>query len=151
MFDRELDHIRAFNIKQMLYKVNVCSICHESRIERKMTSDTVCQRCKNDKMQVKMFSSENNMNPQPVPNELRDLSEVEQQLICRISPCINIQFLKHGGISANGHCVTFPQEINEPTNIFPRLPTEVSLFKVQKRGKNDSSKDFRVLAYKKFW
>ena len=143
-FDRALDHIRTFEIKQMSYKFNHCSVCHERRIEMKMASENMCQRCKNDRMQVKMFSNENNMDPKALPFELRDLSVIEQQLICRIAPCINIHMLKHGGISANGHCVTFPQEINEPAKIFPRLPNEVSIIKVRKRGKNDSSKDFRV-------
>ena len=33
--------------------------------------------------------------------------------------------LKHGGIASAGHCVTFPQEVNEPAKIFPRLPSEI--------------------------
>ena len=55
-FDRALDHIRAFEIKQMSYKLNHCCVCHERRIDMKMASETMCQRCKSDKMQVKMFS-----------------------------------------------------------------------------------------------
>ena len=73
------------------------------------------------------------MDPKPLPAELQDLSIVEQQLICRIAPCINIRMLKHGGISSNGHCVTFPQEINDPAKIFPRLPNEVKIIKVCKK------------------
>jgi TATA-binding protein-associated factor Taf7 len=44
------------------------------------------------------------MDPQSVPPELSDLSIIEQQLICRISPCINIHMLKNGGIASAGHC-----------------------------------------------
>ena len=50
--------------------------------------------------------------------------------------------LKHGGIASSGHCVTFPQEINEPAQIFLRLPEEIKIIKVRKQGKNDTSKDF---------
>jgi hypothetical protein len=46
---------------------------------------------------------------------------VEQQLISRISPCINLHMLKHGGFAANGHCVAFPQEVSEPGKIFPNI------------------------------
>ena len=61
-----------------------------------------------------MFSEENNMFPGKVPNELQGLSIVEEQLICKISPCINVHMLKHGGIASSGYCVTFPQDVSEP-------------------------------------
>lgn len=95
-----------------------------------------------------MFSSENNMSPGKVPNEFSDLSIVEQQLFCRIAPCINVHLIKHGGIGSSGHCVTFPQEVNEPAQISPRLPSEIHILKVCKQGKNDTSKNFRVRRYK---
>lgn len=56
--------------------------------------------------------------------------------------------LNHGGIASSGHCVTFPQEINEPATIFPRLPHEINIIKVKKQGKNHSSKEFRVRRFK---
>ena len=65
------------------------------------------------------------MDPKPSPSEISDLIVIEQQLISRISPCINVHLLNHGGIGSNGHCVTFPQEVNEPTICFPRLPKEI--------------------------
>ncbi|CAC5413966.1 unnamed protein product [Mytilus coruscus] len=89
-------------------------------------------------------ATENNMNPGEVPLELANLSVVEEQLISRISPCINIHMLKHGGIAANGHCVAFPQEVNEPGKILPKLPSEVNIIRVRKIGKNDTSKEFNV-------
>jgi hypothetical protein len=61
-----------------------------------------CEKCIREKNHIKMFSSENNMDPGKMPNELKNLSIVEQQLIARISPCINVHMLKHGGIAANG-------------------------------------------------
>ena len=108
----------------------------------------ICKRCFNDKNETKMFSKENLMDPGSVPEELQNLSITEQQLICRISPAINVHLLKHGGIAAKGHCVTFPQEINEPAKIFPRLPAEINVVRVRKQGSNDSSKDFTVRRYK---
>jgi hypothetical protein len=56
--------------------------------------------------------------------------------------------LKHGGLASRGHCVTFPQEINEPCQIFPKLPADVTVIKVRKKGRNDTSKDFQVRRYK---
>ena len=110
-------------------------------------SKDVCRRCSLDKNHYKLFSNDNNMDPGLVPAELTDLSVVEQQLICRISPAIHVHMLKHGGIASSGHCVTFPQDVNEPAQIFPQLPHEINIIRVRKTGKNDSSKEFRVRRY----
>ncbi len=91
-----------------------------------------------------MFSSENNMDPGPVPPIMSNLTLVEQQLVCRISPAIQVHMLKHGGIAANGHCVTFPQNVNEPAQILPNLPENINLIRVRRQGKNNTSKDFNV-------
>ena len=80
------------------------------------------------------------MDPRSVPKELMGLSVVEEQLICRIAPAIQIHMLKHGGLAANGHCVTFPQDINEPSQILPKLPQEINIIQVRNKGKNDTTK-----------
>jgi hypothetical protein len=56
--------------------------------------------------------------------------------------------LNHGGIASSGYCVTFPQEVNEPAKLFPRLPKEIEVPKVKKQGQNDTLKDFVVERYK---
>jgi hypothetical protein len=61
-----------------------------------MSTDQICKRCKSDKNQIQLFSPENNMDPQKLPTELSGLTIIEQQLICRISPCMNVHMLKHG-------------------------------------------------------
>ena len=47
-------------------------------------------------------------------------------------------------MAAHGHCVAFAQEIDQPGQIFPRLPPEIKIIKVRKHGRNDTSKDFVV-------
>ncbi|KAL4234882.1 hypothetical protein ACF0H5_006524 [Mactra antiquata] len=91
-----------------------------------------------------MFSAENNMVHMPIPPELKDLTIIEQQLISRIAPLIQGHMLQHGGIAANGHCVTFPQNVNEPATILPKLPTEIKVLRIRKIGANNTSKEFNV-------
>lgn len=110
----------------------------------KMSKNGVCSHCFRDKHDIKLFSSSNNMYPGKLPEELQGLTIIEQQLISRLSPCINVHMLSHGGVASWGHCVTFPQEINEPAKIFPRLPQELQIIKVKKQGKNDTCIEFRV-------
>jgi hypothetical protein len=42
--------------------------------------------------------------------------------------------LKHGELAANDHCVAFPQEVSEPGNIFPKLPSDVNIIRLRKQG-----------------
>ena len=46
------------------------------------------------------------MNPGKLPPEFCDMTIIEQQLISKITPCINVHLLKHGGIASSDHCVT---------------------------------------------
>ncbi|KAK3093512.1 hypothetical protein FSP39_016633 [Pinctada imbricata] len=147
-FNKAMDCIRSFELKQMSYNWNTCSVCHEMRIDMKLIHDGMCLRCAKDKSEIKMFSTENNMDPGKMPQQLENLTVIEQQMICRISPCINVHMLKHGGIGSSGHCVTFPQDVNEPAQLFPRLPHEIQIVKVCKQGQNETSKNFRVRRYK---
>ncbi|XP_070537019.1 uncharacterized protein [Ptychodera flava] len=84
------------------------------------------------------------MDPGEVPAVLKTLTLIEQQLICRIAPTMSVHLLGHGGIAANGHCVTFPQEVNEPAKILPKLPKEINIIRVRKLGKNETSKEFNI-------
>ena len=143
-FDKAMDSIRAFELQQLSYDFMTCTICNECHMIEKINKQTICQRCSKEKTHVKLFSDSNSMDPGKVPEELNQLTVVEQQLISRISPCINVHLLKHGGIASSGHCVTFPQEINEPAQIFPRLPSEINIIKVKKIGKNNTCKEFIV-------
>ena len=108
------------------------------------SSKGACQRCANEKSEIKMFSTANNMNPGDVPAALSGLTLAEELLIGMLSPCINVHMLNHGGLASSGHCVTFPQAVDEPAKIFPRLPQEIDLIKVKKMGANDTSKDMKV-------
>ena len=143
-FNKAMDSIRSFELEQMSYTFKCCAVCNERRLNMHVSKENICRRCSHDKNPIKMFSSENNMNPAEVPAELVNLSVVEQQLICRIAPSIHVHMLRHGGIASSGHCVTFPQDINEPAQILPKLPQEINIIKVRRQGRNETNKDFRV-------
>ena len=108
----------------------------------KMSTPGICNRYIHDKSSVRMFSKENSMDPGPVPDIMQGLSLVEQQLISRISPAVQVHMLKHWGIASSGHCVDFPQNVNEPAQILPHLPQQI--IPIRKQGNNDTTKDFNV-------
>ena len=135
--------IRKFEVEQMTYMFSCCEVCKERRLEGKGTGN-LCTRCRRDKKVPKVWSDENNMDPMCVPEELSDMSDAEQMLIARLAPTVHVHMLKHGGIASRGHCIAFPQAVQEPATILPRLPAEVDIIRVRRQGKDDTHKDFRV-------
>ena len=92
----------------------------------------------------RMSSFESKMDPGLLPVESRYLSTVEQQLISRLAPIMRMYKLKHGGSSSKGLYVTFPQEVNEPFLILPKLAKDISILSVRKQEVNNHTKDFNV-------
>jgi len=84
------------------------------------------------------------MDPMSVPEEVSEMSDAEQMLIARLTPTVHVHMLKHGGIASSGHCFAFPQAVQEPATILPRLPREVDIIRVRRQGKDDTHKEFRV-------
>ncbi|KAL9962439.1 hypothetical protein ACROYT_G031543 [Oculina patagonica] len=127
--------IRAFEVEQMTYKFRCCDICQERRLEGKGTAN-MCSRCRNDKKDpdCKVWSDKNEVDPMSVPEELSDMTDAEQMLISRLAPTVHVHMLKHGGIASRGHCIAFPQAVQEPATILPRLPEEVDIIRVRRQG-----------------
>ena len=141
--DNAYSAIRAFEVEQMTYTFSCCEVCKERRLECKGTRN-MCTRCRRDKKIPKVWSEENNMDPMSVPEILSGMSDAEQMLIARLAPTVHVHMLKHGGIASKGHCIAFPQSVQEPATILPRLPAEVEIIRVRRQGKDDTHKDFRV-------
>ena len=81
----------------------------------------MCSRCSRDKKSPKKFSSENSMIPSPVPNELKDLTQVEEMLIARALPLII--YMKPGSERGySGHCFNLPQNVTKLATSLPRYP-----------------------------
>ena len=131
----------------MTYAFSFCEVCKERRLECKGTRN-MCTRCRRDKKVPEVWSGENNMDPMAVPEILSDMSDAEQMLIATLAPTVHVHLLKHGGIASKGHCIAFPQAVQEPATILPRLPAEVDIIRVRRQGKDDTHKDFRVRRYR---
>ena len=84
------------------------------------------------------------MDPCQVPEDLSEMSNAEKMLIARLAPTLHVHILKHGGIASKGHCIAFPQAVQEPATILPRLPGELDIIRVRRQAKDDMHKDFGV-------
>ena len=79
-------NMNRFN-KSVQYIVGQCTVCKEAwPLKFKPRSPYVCSRCSRDKRIPKKFSLQNFMIPSCVPNELQNLTEIEEMLIARAYP-----------------------------------------------------------------
>ena len=75
----------------------------------------------------KVWSGENNMDPMAVLEILSNMSDAEQMLIARLAPTVHVHLLKHGGIASKGHCIAFPQAVQDRNRSFRTLSQQQSL------------------------
>jgi hypothetical protein len=95
-----------------------------------------------------LWTNEDGVTQYHVPEELSCLSEGEKLLIQQISVYVPLHHLKYGQLGAQGHIVSFPQDISEICKELPRLPNDVSLICViksfQLQDGEISSKSFMI-------
>jgi len=87
---------------------STCSKCKEKRMVDSRNSSRCIHSSK-----CWQFSSSNNMDPGDVPEELKGLTFIEEQLIARVHPLISIFKLKGLQYGYRGHIINFEQDVNE--------------------------------------
>ena len=79
------------------------------------------------------------------PCVLQYLTQVEEMLIARESPILQVMHSIGGQYKYRGHTISFPQEIKDVAKTFPRHINNLDLMVVvRKKGRQGSSYDFTV-------
>ena len=60
-------------------------------------------------------------------------SDEAQMLIAKLAPTVHVHMLKNGCITSKGHCIAFPQAVQEPATILPLLQAEVDIIGVKRQ------------------
>ena len=95
-------------------KIMQCRVCFEAWTLSLSTKslelpDYMCSQCKRDKKKPQKFSKENMMIPSNLLNPLRTLTQVEELLIARAFPVMQIYSKPRGGqLTYKGHVITIP-------------------------------------------
>src|SRR6185436_3185858 len=93
----------------------------------------------------KKFSSENDMDPGEVPEELQGLTEIEEMLIARVFPVMSVYRLRGGQHGYRGNVINFPQNVKEFATHLPQSPLQLDVLIVRRNSVNNSEfRDFRV-------
>ena len=86
------------------------------------------------------------MDPGEVPDELRDLTEVEEMLIARVFPVMSVYRLRGGQHGYRGNVINFPQDVQEFASRLPRDPSllDVLVIRRQSVSNPEAFRDFKV-------
>ena len=147
LFKSEIKTLNKF-YNSLKKKLIQCTICYEAWPMSKSfvnTSDYICRRCKLDKKEPKKFSTENNMIPGKVPDALKGLTQLEEMLISRAFPIMQVYTKPRGGqLSYKGHVITLPNDVQAISDVLPRCPKDIPIIVFQFSSEAGKSKEFRV-------
>ena len=140
------ENMRSFH-KSLEMTIMQCNVCFEawplSNSTKASQSEYVCRRCKIDKKVPKKFSSENNMIPSKVPFPLQNLTQVEEMLIARAFPVLQVYTKPRGG-QRYIKVITLPQDVQEIADILPRHPKDIPVIVFDFNNKNNASIELKV-------
>jgi hypothetical protein len=147
------ESVRSFQVERNKVQwLPTCCICHEKRIsdgsdvksemsiprsghiKNRYPGQSVCARCKNEKLDVKKkgnaaihaYSIDANMNPGNVPEVLARLSKVEVLAISRIHMLSQVIQLSYGVYGYRGNSVYLMNNVLQMCNTMPRKLDDLS-------------------------
>ena len=131
------------------YKIKQYTVCFEawplvSSSHSQKDSANQCVRCNCDKKHPKKFSKQNHMVPSAVPSQLQGLIQIEEMLIAHALPIMQVYIKPGGQRGYSGHCINFPQHVQELATSLPRYPKQLSLIVTKMKGKDNTFKDVTV-------
>ena len=131
--------------KSMKYVVSQCTVCFEAwPLKSKPKAPYVCSRCFRDKKSQKKFSVENSLIPSSVPDELKDLTQIEEMLFARALPIMRVYIKRGGQRGYSGHCINLLQKVSELATCLPRYPRDLAVIIVKVNGIDNTFRDVTV-------
>ena len=150
LFDTFLDYLNTYNE----IKCVVCSRKELMKVSKKdfENKNTVCAQCKKDFKEYKdyKFTKKNCMHLGEIPDCLKTLNYLEEQLISKICCMVSIHKLSSGGqFGYSGHIVNFKQDLQSFVNVLPRTVSSLKDYIIVKRGGNNDLKQNEYTVNKK--
>jgi hypothetical protein len=132
--ETETDHVenplhvagRKVHAELRALQLSECRLCKERGFDMQVGPRIrMCKRCQEEKNRLKgvppTYSTQNNMDPGPLPDCLRILTPIEVSAISRVSPCQNIIVMGRGHTyGQKGHSVSFEQDVEGFAKSLPR-------------------------------
>ncbi|CAG8500346.1 10199_t:CDS:2 [Racocetra fulgida] len=142
-FDKVL--LQQFYNKVAKLKHKSCPICNE-RFSSITLAVKECRRCYNEKTLLKKFSFDNDMDPKKVPEEFKELTEIEEMLIAQVFPVIVVYRLCKGQHRYRGNVINFSQDVEKFTTRLPWHPSSLNVLIICQQSNRDLTvfRDFKL-------
>jgi len=113
-------------------------------MKTKLFHDRVsCFRCASSKS-TNRFSELNNMDPGEQPSVLHQLTQVEEMLIARVNPILQVTHYCGGQYKCSGHTISFPQDITTIAKYLPRILSDLDILIVKRQNPSEKAYEFFV-------
>ncbi|KAF7371836.1 hypothetical protein MVEN_00040400 [Mycena venus] len=126
--------------------IEKCGCCREEGFDVKLKGPGLCTRCFNDKRDTRLWSDGNKVNPMPEdlrPGCVRNLTDMEEMLIARVKPIMQVRWTRGHQLCYKDHIVNLPQDISPIAQTLPRLPENIDMVIIRQDGVNlDGHVDF---------
>lgn len=129
-----------------LSRMSTCMVCMERYpgIKTRQTNGmTTCYRCTSEKKDH-CFSNWNNMDLGEQPICLKVLSQVEEMLIARVSPILQVTYARGGQLKYSGNTICFPQDISSIASYLPRHIIDLDILIVNREQIGQQQYNFHV-------
>ncbi|XP_059070553.1 uncharacterized protein LOC131860191 [Cryptomeria japonica] len=136
-FRHQLDR---FRMPSMCY---ICQECYLGIKVNRSSQGPICTRCRQERGNNR-FSASNNMDPGPQPEELASLTQVEEMLIARVNPILQVTHATGGQYKYKGHTISFPQNVEHISNILPHTIDHLPIIIVRRRDQRGTNYNFTV-------
>ncbi|XP_057831850.2 uncharacterized protein LOC131042550 [Cryptomeria japonica] len=84
------------------------------------------------------------MDPEPQPKELSKLTQVEEMLIARVNPILQVTHAIGGQYRCKRHTISFPQNVEHVSQILPHTINHLSIIVVRRRDQRGTNYNFTV-------
>ena len=95
-----------------------------------------------------MYSADNGVDPGPVPEELSDLTFLEEQLIAKQHPIVVVFKVRNEQLKYRGRVINFPQAIDNIAKVLPHVVSALSSVITVRTGCDVNFVGFHVRADK---
>ncbi|CAG8500444.1 41832_t:CDS:2, partial [Gigaspora margarita] len=137
--------VQNVNVQEMhahKIKYELCPICNENFSPITLVIGN-CRWCYSEKILSKKFTSENDMDPGEVLQELQGLTEIEEMLIAQVFPVIMVYKLCGGQYSYHENIINFLQDVQEFTMHLSRSPSSLNVLIIYHQSvRSTSFRDF---------
>ena len=130
-----------------------CLACNtNAKNLQKNGTEYLCDACTKNKEKygidnyvIPYWIREDGVKHTSIPEELQGLSFAEKQLIALATSHMNLIHMKNGTLGSTGHVVALEQDISNVATILPRLPKDLTIVKVLRKGQTKSQEVFEKM------